>query len=75
MDDYEKLIDMFIEINFPQLKYFQKILLKQILLRRVGVPIAYIPSRNIRMGGLRANSKIYNELNKRKENDDEPEKR
>ena len=75
MDDYEKLIDMFIEINFPQLKYFQKILLKQILLIKAGTSIAYNPPRNIRMSGLRANSKIYNELNKRKENDNESEKR
>ena len=63
----EELVDLVIETNFSQLYYFQKILLKQMLMLDGKETRHYSIDRNVPIGGLKTTSKHYDELYGRKE--------
>lgn len=63
----EELVDLVIETNFSQLHYFQKILLKQMLMFDGKETRQYSTDGNVPIGGLKTTSKHYDELYGRKE--------
>lgn len=63
----EELVDLMIETNFSQLYYFQKILLKQMLMLDGNETRHYSTDRNVPMVGLKTTSKHYDELYGRKD--------
>lgn len=63
----EELVDLMIEMHFSQLYYFQKILLKQMLMLDGKEIRHYSRDRNVPMVGLKTTSKHYDELYGRKD--------